>query len=50
LNLHADYLELFHQSQLNLFKIMAAANAAPEENEGNCNNKSMVKISILFLS
>jgi hypothetical protein len=29
---------------------MAAANAAPEENEGNHNNKSMVKISILFLS
>lgn len=50
LNLHANYLELFHQSQLNLFKIMAAVNAAPEENEGNHNNKSMVKISILFLS
>jgi hypothetical protein len=29
---------------------MAAVNAAPEENEGNHNNKSMVKISILFLS
>jgi len=50
MNLHADYLELFHQSQLNLLKIMAAANAALEENEGNHNNKSMVKISILFLS
>lgn len=29
---------------------MAAANATPEENEGNHNNKSMVKISVLFLS
>jgi hypothetical protein len=29
---------------------MAAAKSAPEENEGNHNNKSMVKISILFLS
>jgi hypothetical protein len=29
---------------------MAAAYAAPEENEGNHNNKSMMKISILFLS
>jgi hypothetical protein len=29
---------------------MAAANAAPEENEGNHNKKSMVTISILFFS